>query len=99
MTPCNKDEFYLKNGRLDLSSLDKKVCKNEIEQVKPQIDDGELLELQSNNITTTLEEMALMFEEDSKDVKKVKEVPNNEWVRAFSPKRLKEEMQEFGIDK
>jgi len=103
MTPCNKKKFYLNNGRLDLSSLSENIDKNRIqeaepqlEKVKPQIEDRELAELQSNNIAVTLEEMALMFEEEPKVDKEDLE---EECTKAFSPERLREEMKEFGIDK
>ena len=96
MTACNKKDFYLKNGRLDLSSLNEDISKNKTEEAKPHIEDRELVELQSNNIAATLEEMALMFEEGPQ---KEEDVLENECTKAFSSERLKEEMKEFGIDK
>ena len=96
MTPCNEKKFYLNNGKLDLSSLGEDTSSNEKEKPKPQIEDYELVEIQSNNITATLEEMALMFEEDTKEDKNGLEA---ECQNAFSSDRLKREMKEFGIDK
>ena len=101
MTPCNENKFYLNNGRLDLSSLNEDISKNKIDQAKPQIEDRELVELQSNNITATLEEMALMFEEEPKEPKEAKEIKDDledECTKAFSSERIKQEMKEFGID-
>lgn len=96
-------KYYLDNGRLDLSGLDKEAHMISKEEPVMEITDRELIDLQENNTAGTLEEMALMFETQEPLVNTPK-VPRNpsveiddEFTKAFNEQRLQEEIQEFGI--
>lgn len=105
MAPYTGSKFYLNNGRLDLSGLDKENHVASKEEPVMEITDRELVDLQENNTASTLEEMALMFETQETLVKAPK-VPRSssvkiedEFTKAFNEQRLQEEIQEFGVKK
>ncbi len=105
MAPDQGCEFYLNNGRLDLSSLSEEIHENQGDDSQPLIKDSELTAIQRNDydITVTLETLASIFQEDSLAEKQNTEPLNDDYQKkldkAFNLKRLQEEMKEFGIDK
>lgn len=88
MSTNKEEDIYLKEGKLDLSILNEEMIKPLIKEQAPEgynsiLDDLESMDLNNMDIATTLEEMALMFEED------------DEYNKAFNQQRLEEEKKEF----
>ncbi len=87
MSTNKEKDIYLKDGKLDLSILDEEMLKpltkeGDIEEYNTILEDLESMDLKNIDISATLEEMAMIFEED-------------EYNKAFNKQRLEEEMKEF----
>lgn len=78
--------FYLIDGRLDLSMLNEEVEKDTMTDMEKTYEEIALeleREYVGSDISATLEEVAMIFEEDDKI------------TDAFSMERIKEELKEF----
>lgn len=85
----NKEkDMYLEDGKLDLSILDEAGIKTFTEVAEPEeynsiLDDLESIELKDDDISTTLQEMAMIFEQE------------DEYKKAFNKDRLEREKKEL----
>lgn len=86
----NKEkDIYLVDGRLDLSVLDEGLDQPNTKVPQTQeayssiLEDIEALELKDEDISSTLQEMAMIFEQE------------DEYKKAFNKERLEKEMKEF----
>ncbi len=85
----NKEkDIYLKDGRLDLSILNEEMTKilsegADLEEYNSILDDLESMELKDEDISTTLQEMAMIFEQE------------DEYKKAFNKERLEREKKEL----
>lgn len=88
----NKEkDIYLVDGRLDLSLLNENEGGGQLvtkgtqiqEEYSSILEDIESLELKDEDISTTLQEMAMIFEQE------------DEYKKAFNKERLEKEMKEF----
>ena len=77
-------EYYLKDGALDLSILNEAIIKVEVNEYNIILEEIESIKASDEEISATLEEMAMIFEKE------------DEFKEAFSKERLEEEMKEFG---
>ena len=81
----NKEQdYYLKDGKLDLSLLNEAMPQEPVQEYSTILEDIESMQMSDKDISATLEEMALIFEKE------------DEFKKAFNKERLEEEMKEFG---
>lgn len=90
MSTNKEKDIYLEEGRLDLSILDEEIIKpppylpsEEPEEYTSILDELESMELKDKDISTTLHEMAMIFEKE------------DEYKKAFNQERLEQEKKEF----
>ncbi|HHX60564.1 MAG TPA: hypothetical protein GX707_07555 [Epulopiscium sp.] len=83
MSTNKEKDIYLKDGKLDLSLLDEET----IQEIEPEkystiLEDLESMDLNNTDISSVLEEMAMIFEKD-------------EYDQACDKEKREEEMKEF----